>query len=100
MASLVPRLGRGTQSVGLLAAWREALPWLVAAGTVCQIWERCRSDTRAETLGDVCLALRIGWSLPEVIDKLDATVTIPRPPLLSSLPLLRCRRLSRSAGVM
>jgi hypothetical protein len=56
------------ESVGLDAAWREAVPWLVIAGPACLIlgWVAARSHGR-RILGDVCLASPIAWSLPEII---------------------------------
>jgi hypothetical protein len=73
------------ESVGLFAGWREALPWLVVAGPVCLVLGCVAAlSHKSGILGDVCLALPIAWSLPEVIiDGLkrgwsySATVAIP-----------------------
>jgi hypothetical protein len=55
------------ESVGFAAAWREATPWLVAAGPACLILGSiaARSHKRG-ILGDVCLASPIAWSVPEI----------------------------------
>ncbi len=59
------------ESVGFFAAWREALPWLVTAGPVCLVLGFVAAlSHKSGILGDVCLALPIAWSLPEVIDSL------------------------------
>jgi hypothetical protein len=60
------------ESVGLFAAWREALPWLVVAGPLCLVLGLVATlSHRSGSLGDVCLALPIAWSLPEIIDSLS-----------------------------
>jgi hypothetical protein len=57
------------ESVELSAAWREALPWLVFVGPVCLVLGVVAAlSHKSGILGDVCLALPIAWSLPEVID--------------------------------
>jgi hypothetical protein len=56
------------ESVGLAAAWREAAPWLVAAGPACLVLGAIAAlSHRRGLLGDVCLASPIAWSLPEII---------------------------------
>jgi hypothetical protein len=86
------------ESVGLFAAWREALPWLVAVGPVCLVLGLVAAlSHKGGILGDVCLALPIAWSLPEVIESLEqgwsnsATVAIPIA-ALAVLPLVTVGR--------
>lgn len=56
------------ESVGPAAAWREALPWLLAAGPGCLVLGVVAGLAhRRGLLGDACLGLPIAWSLPEVL---------------------------------
>jgi len=91
------------ESVGLFAGWREALPWLVLAPPVCPVLGFVAAlSHKSGILGDVCLALPIAWSLPEVIDSLaqgrsySAIVDIPTVDIptvaLALLPLVTVGR--------
>lgn len=86
------------ESVGLFAGWREALPWLVLAAPVCPVLGFVAAlSHKSGILGDVCLALPIAWSLPEVIDSLaqgrsySAIVGVPTV-ALALLPLVTVGR--------
>jgi hypothetical protein len=86
------------ESVGLFAGWREAFPWLVVAVPACSVLGFAAALThRSGILGDVCLALPITWSLPEVIGSLkqgwsySLTIAIPIA-ALAVLPLVTAGR--------
>jgi hypothetical protein len=82
------------ESVGVFAAWREALPWLVIAGPMSVFLGLAAARShKPGTLGDVCLALPLSWSLPEITESwqrgwwYSATVAIPIA-LLALFPAL------------
>lgn len=57
------------ESVELSEAWREAAPWLPVAAPACVLVGLAAAlSHKSGLLGDVCLALPIAWSLPEVVD--------------------------------
>jgi hypothetical protein len=79
------------ESVELSAGWREAFPWLVLAVPVCLVLGFVAAlSHKSGILGDVCLALPITWSVPEVIDSLTQGVVVQRH---------RCHPHCRSRGV-
>jgi hypothetical protein len=56
------------ESVTQAAAWREAAPWLLLAGPVSAALGVAAAVTHKEgALGDLCLALPVAWSMPEVL---------------------------------
>jgi hypothetical protein len=57
------------ESVTLAAAWREAAPWFLLAGPVSVVLGVAASVAQKRGVaGDVCLALPIAWSMPEIAD--------------------------------
>jgi hypothetical protein len=55
------------ESVGLGAAWREAVPWLVLAGPASFVLGAIAARShRRGVVGDLCLAAPFAWSLPEL----------------------------------
>jgi hypothetical protein len=57
------------QSVPIAAAVREASPWLVLAVPVCVVLAPLARRARASgVLADLCLALPLAWSIPEVFE--------------------------------
>jgi hypothetical protein len=86
------------ESVGVFAAWREALPWLVIAGPMSvSLGLAAARSHKPGTLGDVCLALPLAWSLPEITESwqrgwwYSATVAIPIG-ILALLPFVAAAR--------
>jgi hypothetical protein len=56
------------ESVTLADGWREAAPWLLLAGPVSVVLGVAAAVAHKRGLvGDVCLALPIAWSTPEVV---------------------------------
>jgi hypothetical protein len=56
------------ESVALAAGWREAAPWLVLAIPTCVVLGMGAAAANTDgVLGDVCLALPIAWSMPEIV---------------------------------
>jgi hypothetical protein len=56
------------ESVTLADGWREAAPWLLLAGPVGVVLGVAAAVAHKRWLvGDVCLALPIAWSTPEVV---------------------------------
>lgn len=56
------------ESVGFAAGWREAAPWLVVAmPTSLVLGIAAATANKGGVLGDICLALPIAWSMPEII---------------------------------
>jgi hypothetical protein len=55
------------ESVTQAAAWREAAPWLLLAGPVSVVLGVAAAVAhKPGVVGDVCLALPIAWSMPEI----------------------------------
>lgn len=49
------------------STWREATPWLLLVGPVSIVLGIAAAAThKHSTLGDVCLALPLAWSMPEI----------------------------------
>jgi len=72
--------------------------WLAAVAPACLVLGYIATESlRKDLLGDICLALPLGWSLSEIYSnaRLDAAhiavVSIPTF-LVASLPLLALRR--------
>ncbi len=56
------------ESVALTDAWREAAPWLLLAGPATVLLGVAAAGAhRHGVAGDVCLALPIAWSTPEIV---------------------------------
>jgi hypothetical protein len=81
--------------------WPQMRYWLVAVAPACLILGYIATESlRKDLLGDICLALPLGWSLSEIYSSARvggahiAVVSIPTL-LVASLPLLALRRRRR-----
>ena len=82
------------ESVTQAAAWREAAPWLLLGGPVAVLLGVAAAAAHKNgVLGDLCLALPIAWSVPELALFMQEgpahTILVALPTLLPALsPLL------------
>ena len=86
--------------------WPQMRYWLAAVAPACiAIGFIATESLRRDWLGDICLALPLGWSLSEIYSGARlggahiAVVTLPTL-LVASLPLLALRRRKRSLLVV
>jgi hypothetical protein len=82
----------------LAQVWPQMRYWLVAVAPACLALGFIATESlRKDLLGDICLALPFGWSLPEIYSSVRVggshipVVSIPTL-LVASLPLLALRR--------
>ena len=86
------------EHLGFAQVWPQMRYWLVAVAPACLALGFIATESlRKDVLGDICLALPLGWSLPEIYSNARlggahiAVVSIPTL-LVASLPLLALRR--------